>query len=105
MNFFWFRGSNYFLLFNTFCSIFIAALTAYFYIDKHNELTGLRLEIPELAKELKEIQEQNIRFKYEINQFESPIHLLELAQKPEFGYLKYPYQNQIMVIPAPTKQE
>lgn len=81
-----------------FC-IFIAGLTLYIYIDKQNELTELRLTIPVLTKELKQIQEENIRLKYEINQFESPIHLMELARKPEFGHLKYPHLNDVQTLP------
>jgi hypothetical protein len=82
-----------------FICIFIACLALYAYIDKQNELTELQLTIPAVAKELKEIHEENIRLQYEINQFESPIHLMELARKPEFGHLKYPYLNEVHTLP------
>ena len=81
-----------------FVCIFIASLTLYLYIEKQNELTELRLEIPILAKEVKRIQEENIHLQYEINQFESPIHLMELARKPEFSHLKYPNLNEILIL-------
>lgn len=80
--------------------IVVAGVTLYAYIDKQNELTELRLEIPVIAKELKRLQEDNIKLNYEIEQFESPIHLMELARKPEFGHLKYPYVKEIIIIPT-----
>lgn len=88
-----------FVLARVFLCILIAGFTIYAYIDKHNELTELRLAIPALAKEVKQIQEENIRLMYDINQFESPIHLMQLARKPEFGHLKYPYfEDEIILV-------
>lgn len=78
--------------------ILIAGFMLYFYIDKLNELTELRLAIPALAKEVKQIQEENIRLRYEIDQFESPIHLMELARKPEFSHLKYPSLDEVIIL-------
>ena len=72
-----------------FCIAF-AGLLLYKYIDKLNELTELRLSIPILAREVKEIRERNLELQYAIDTFESPLHLMELARMPEFGYLKYP---------------
>lgn len=75
----------------------------YSYIDRQNELTELRLKIPQMAKEVKGIQEENIRLQYEIDRFESPIHLMELSRKPEFGHLKYPSFNSIIILPEGSK--
>lgn len=74
-----------------FLCIFIAGIALFAYIDKQNDLTELRLALPALAKNVKSIQEENTRLKYEIESFESPIHLMEMMRKPEFGHLKYPY--------------
>lgn len=74
-----------------FICILSAGLSLFGYIEKQNELTELRLAIPLIAKEVKNLQEQNIRLMYEIERFESPIHLMELMHKPEFGHLKYPF--------------
>ena len=87
-----------------FC-IFAAGITLYSYIDKQNELTGLRMAIPALSKEVKAIHEENIRLKYEIDRFESPIHLMELARKPEFGHLKFPYLNQVITLPEGEEKQ
>lgn len=82
-----------------FICIFIVGITLYAYIEKQNLLTELRLKIPTLAKEVKQIQEENVRLKYEIDQFESPVHLIELSRKPEFSHLKYPQLDQIIILP------
>ncbi len=79
--------------------IFIACVTLYSYIDKLNGLTELRLSIPLLTKEVKEIQEKNLELQYVIERFESPDNLLKLAQKPEFGHLKYPLNTEIIFLP------
>lgn len=78
------------LVIRLFVCIVCAGLFLYKYIDKLNELTQLKLSIPALAKEVREIKEENLELRYEIEQFESPIHLMELARKPEYGHLKYP---------------
>jgi len=79
--------------------IFVAGLTLYIYIDKLNELTELRLSIPLLAKEVKDIQEKNLELHYLIERFESPSNLMEMAESPEFGHLKYPLITEITLLP------
>lgn len=86
-----------------FC-IFVAWWTMYSYIEKQNELTELRLAIPMLSKEVNGLYEENRRLKYEIEQFESPVHLMELARKPEFSHLKYPTLNEIVILKEPDGQ-
>jgi len=82
----------------TFC-IFVVGLALFVYIDHLNRLTELRLAIPAITKETKGILEENTRLKYEIERFESPIHLMELLRKPEFSHLKYPYVRDVVVLP------
>jgi hypothetical protein len=98
------------LLIRLWICIFFAGLTLYKYIDKLNELTELRLSIPVLAKEVKNIQERNLELQYIIERFESPVHLMELARNPEFGHLKYPPLTDVLMIPEssladPLKEE
>lgn len=92
-------------IYQIFVCIGVAALTLYASIDKHNTLTELRLNIPMLEKEVDRLQEENIRLRYEINQFESPIHLMELARKPEFGHLKYPSLDKVLILPQGQSQQ
>lgn len=84
-----------------FICIFAAGIALFAYIDKQNELTELRLAIPALAKNVKSIQEKNNQLKYEIERFESPIHLMELMRKPEFSHLKYPYLKDEVFLQKP----
>lgn len=86
------------LYFQIFLCLVMAAWTLYAFIEKQNQVTELRLAIPILAKKVKKIKEENSRLQYEIDQFESPIHLMELARKPEFSHLKYPYTKDVIVI-------
>lgn len=83
-----------------FCLV-VAWWTLYCYMEKQNELTELRLAIPTLYREVKALKEENQRLKYEIEQFESPIHLMELARKAEFTHLKYPTLNEIVILEEP----
>lgn len=92
-------------LLRIFTCILAAGIALYSYIDKQNDLTELRMAIPVLAKEVKGLQEENIRLKYEIDRFESPIHLMELARKPEFGHLKFPYSTDVVILPAGERGE
>ncbi len=87
------------LLIRLLICISFVGLVLYKYIDKLNELTELRLSIPILAREVKEIHEHNLELQYAIDCFESPLHLMELARKPEFGHLKYPFINEIVLLP------
>ncbi len=90
------------LLIRILICIFSVGLALYAYVDRQNELTALRLRLPQLQKEVKRTQEENIRLQYEIDRFESPIHLMELARKPEFGHLKHPYLPDIVTLPLPV---
>jgi len=70
--------------------IAIAVAFAYSYIDKQNELISVRLMIPVIDKELKAIKEENVRLKYQLDCFLCPLNLMEIANRPEFSYLKFP---------------
>ena len=81
---------------SVFLCIFAFGLTLFFHIDKSNELTTLRLAIPQIEKEVKKLKLENEKLKYQIEQFESPIHLLELSKKPEYSHLKYPLISDVL---------
>lgn len=70
----------------------------YSYVDKQNAVTRRRLEIPVLAKEIKDLKEGNTRLKYEIELFESPEHLMELARHSEYSHLKHPMLKEIVTM-------
>jgi cell division protein FtsB len=84
-------------------SIIAIGFTLFLCVEQQNRLTELRLQIPLLEKELRTIQKENQRLAYEIERFQSPIHLMELARKPEFGYLKHPLLSDVIILPYPKE--
>ncbi len=83
-----------------FC-ILTVGIFLYVYINKQNAITELRLQIPNMARRLQVVQQENTRLQYEIDQFENPTHLIELARKPEYGYLKHPLLDKIITLSVP----
>jgi hypothetical protein len=77
----------------------VFGLCLYSYLDTQNQLTHLKIRLPEVDKELKLIEEENRRLAYEIDQFESPSHLIELARNPEYAHLKHPLLKEILTVP------
>ncbi len=78
--------------------IMILGCFFYAYISKQNSITALRLEIPQLSSEVEEIHQENSRLRFEIDQFENPVHLMELSRKPEYRHLKHPLVKDIIEI-------
>ena len=78
--------------------IFVCGVCLYSYIDKQNALTRLKIAIPTLAKEIRALHEENVRLHYEIDLFESPEHLLELAKSCAFSHLKHPLVKEILTV-------
>jgi len=73
-------------------------------IDQNNRLTAMQLALPKLEKEVKTIQLENERIQYEIDRFESPIHLMKLSHRPEFRHLHYPCVKDVILL-AEGKEE
>ncbi|MGK5594410.1 MAG: hypothetical protein ACSNEK_03520 [Parachlamydiaceae bacterium] len=86
------------VLSHVFICLFALTLSLYLYIDYLNQVMEERLKIPILKKELHEIKEKNVLLQYEIDRFENPSNLMELAKKSEYSHLKYPQNNEIMVV-------
>lgn len=78
--------------------IFAFCLCLYAYIDKQNRVTELRLKIPEITKEIRAVAEENCRMQYQIDQFENPQHLMELAARPEYNHLKHPLVKEVVTM-------
>lgn len=68
------------------------------YIEQKNRFMQLSLEVPKLERELKLLVEENHRMAYEIERFENPKALMELARKPPFRHLKQPSLESLKVI-------
>ena len=70
----------------------------YAYVRQQNDVTKVRIELPRLTREVRQLEEQNSRLRYEIERFENPKHLMELAKRPEFSHLKHPLIGEIFVL-------
>jgi hypothetical protein len=77
----------------------VFAYSLYSYLNQQNELTELKIALPRLEKEIHLIREENRRLSYEIEQFENPAHLIELASHPEYAHLKHPLLKEILTVP------
>jgi len=70
------------------------------YIDKQNEVTERKMQIPKLARRLHTLEEENAQLHYEVERLENPERLICLLRKPEFSHLKQPLLNDVMIIHA-----
>lgn len=80
-----------------FC-ILCVGFCLYSYIDMQNEITKLRILAPQLADQVRRIEEENTRFSYDIEAFKSPENLMVLAQRSEFAHLKYPTCSEVVTL-------
>lgn len=75
--------------------ILCVGFSFYSFIDVQNRATELRIRLPKLAKEIRTISEENERLQYEIERFENPQHLMQLARRAEYSHLKHPLLKEI----------
>ncbi len=71
----------------------------YSYLDSQNALTQLKMALPQKEKEIQSLREESRRLSYQVDQFENPSHLIELAHRPEFSHLKHPVLREILTVP------
>jgi cell division protein FtsL len=76
--------------------ILMFAFCFYLCIEKQNQFTSKRIEIVGLAKEIDQLKAQNKKLSYEIDQFENPSRLLQLAQHAEYAHLKHPFVKDVL---------
>ncbi|MGD2169824.1 MAG: hypothetical protein PVI40_06250 [Chlamydiota bacterium] len=77
--------------------VFTICLFSYLY--KQNDLTRLKMQVPKIHKQLQAINEEIRQLQYEIDQFENPARLMEMACHPDFNHLKHPLIKDIETIP------
>ena len=73
-------------------------LSVYQYLKESNRITRLSMMVPKLEQQLYSLREKNARLIYEIEQFESPAHLIELARQCDFSHLNHPFKDDILFI-------
>ena len=81
-----------------FLCLFLVVFLLYRYIDGQNQVMELRLQVPALTREIRELKARKTRLSFEVESFENPVHLMELARKPEYGHLKHPLEPDIMIV-------
>lgn len=79
--------------------LFVFGICLYSYVDKQNELTFLKIEIPKVAKEIQDLKEKIKQINYEVGMFENPAYLMQLIRQPEFGHLKHPFVEDVLIMP------
>jgi hypothetical protein len=87
-----------------FC-IFLFSIYLYLYVERQNKVTELRLNIPNVVKDVRELKENISSLQYDIEHFESPSHLLELSKKMEFRHLKYPNTTDILILSSDSHND
>lgn len=77
----------------------VFGLCLYSYLNTQNELTHLKIQLPEVEKEIRLIREESRRLAFEVDRFENPAHLIELAHHPEYSHLRHPLLREILTVP------
>lgn len=77
----------------------VLSLCFYSYLNRQNELTHLKIRLPQLERDIKLLSDENCRLQYEIERIENPTRLIELAHRPEFGNLKHPLMKEVLTLP------
>ena len=78
---------------------FVFGFCLYSYVDAQNNLTKIKMQLPQKEREIQEVREEMRRLSYQVDQFESPNHLIELAHRPEFSHLRHPALREILTVP------
>lgn len=76
----------------------VLGFSLFLYIEKTNQQTKLRLELPKHEKQIEILAQKNIQLKYQLENFNNPQHLLELAKQPAYSHLKFPFLEEVLVI-------
>ena len=77
----------------------VLVLCLYSYQNKQNDLTHIRILIPQLEKEISTVREETRKLQYEVDRTETPTRLIELAHSAEYRHLKHPLLREIKEVP------
>ena len=78
---------------------FVFGFCLYSYLDAQNDLTQLKMQLPQKQKEIDLVKEEIQRLSYQVDKFENPSNLIELAHKPEYRHLRHPVLREILTVP------
>ena len=87
--------------------LMVSSFCFYQIIQKQNRINYYSLLIPKLSKDLKALEEENLKLQFHIDSFESPDHLMHLARSESFRHLRFPLLKDVMQLPegVALKQE
>lgn len=77
------------------CCLAVFAVYLYHVIHKQNAINYLSMQIPKVSKDLKTIEEENVRLRFLIDSFESPDHLMQLVKSPAYSHLRHPSVQEV----------
>lgn len=80
------------------CLLLASGVCLYSYFNQQNELTQMKIRLPELEKKVRSVREEAGRLRYEVDRFENPTHLIEIAHSPEYSHLKHPLLKEIFTV-------
>lgn len=90
---------NFRVLLQILCCLTVFTLYLYHMIQKQNRINYLSLQLPKLIKDVKALEEENLRLQFQVNCFESPDHLMWLVKQQEFTHLKMPLLQEVYTLP------
>lgn len=70
----------------------------YCYVNKQNDLMKLRLKIPSLWSEYRQLEQETIALGFLIDKLESPEHLMQIAELSDYTYLHYPTDKDVCIV-------
>jgi len=80
-------------------SLIVCMTSIFSYVSLQNAVTRLKIQIPKIEKQLLAINDEISHLQFEVDQFESPDRLIDLACHPDFSHLKHPYLKDIKTVP------
>lgn len=84
------------VFYRIFICVFFLGFCLYSYLNLQNEITQLRICIPELMNKVVQIEEENMQFQYEIKRFENPENLMRYAKLKQYSHLRFPASKKII---------
>ncbi len=77
------------------CCLTVFTFYLYHIIQKQNQINYLSLNLPKIVKELKTLEEENMRLRFQVNSFQSPDHLMQLVKEEQYTHLKMPLLKEV----------
>ena len=87
------------LIFRLLVCLVVSSFCFYKILQKQNLINYYSLHIPKVTKELKVLEEENLKLKFCIDQFESPDHLMQLVKSAPYAHLRFPVVKDVVHLP------